>query len=248
MTVIATMIAQSGTALEAVFHEQLKGFLLSPEDVAQYLGQADEEIKAREERIRSLEAEATKARQEMDKVYRLYVTDQISPEGFGRSYRPLEERLKALEEEIPRLQGEVDFAKIQFLSWDEIVSGAQSLFERWPALSQEEKRQVVEAIVEGIRVGKEEVEIDLAYLPGSAEVGTERQRSATPALPLCRLRLRGRCLCALACRLREGGLRDGKCPRHGERRDTHCGGGRSSLLGGGSLPRSGIDPRARPPR
>ncbi len=170
-----------GTAdLEAVFQEQLRGFLLSPEDVAQYLGQADEEIRAREERIGSLEAEGAKVRQEMDKVYRLYVTDQISAEGFGRSYRPLEERLKALEEEVPRLQGEVDFAKIQYLSHDEILSGAQNLFERWSSLFGEEKRQIVEAVVQGIRVGKEEVEIELAYLPGSAEVAVERQRNPSP--------------------------------------------------------------------
>ena len=40
-----TKIATSD--LEAVYHEQLRDFFLSPEDVARHLGQADEEIKAK---------------------------------------------------------------------------------------------------------------------------------------------------------------------------------------------------------
>lgn len=163
--------------LEAVFQEQLRSFFLSTEDVARYLGQADEEIRAKEERVGALEADLAKVRQEMEKVYRLYVSDQISPDGFGRAYRPLEERLKGMEEELPRLQGEVDFLKVQYLARDEVLAEARDLYERWPSLSAEEKRQIVEAVVQGIQVGKEVVEIDLCYFPGSAEIAAERQRN-----------------------------------------------------------------------
>src|SRR5439155_3075859 len=107
--------------------EQLRDFFLSPEEVARHLGQADEEIKSKEERLRGLEAELGKVRQEMDKTYRLYLADQISPEGFGRTYRPMEERLKGLEEELPRLQGELDFLKVQYLGKDEILAETRDL-------------------------------------------------------------------------------------------------------------------------
>jgi site-specific DNA recombinase len=163
--------------LEAVFHEQLKSFFLSPEEVASYVGQADEEIHAREERLGLLQAEEGKVRAEMDKVYRLYMGDHITPDGFGRSYRPLEERLKQLQEELPRLQGEVDFMKVQFLARDEILSGARDLYERWPQLAAAEKRAIIEAVVEAVRVGRSEVEIDLAYFPGPAEVAGNWQRN-----------------------------------------------------------------------
>ncbi len=165
--------------LEAVFHEQLKSFFLSPEDVAKHLGQADEEIKTKEERLASLEAEAAKVRQEMDKTYRLYLDDEITGQGFGRTYKPLEERLKGMEEELPRLQGELDFLKVQYLGRDEILAETQDLYERWPTLAADEKRAIVEAIVQGIKVGKEVVEIDLSPFPGSAEVTAERQHNLT---------------------------------------------------------------------
>jgi site-specific DNA recombinase len=163
--------------LEAVFHEQLRDFFLSPEDVAKHLGKADEEIKAKEERLSGLDGELTKVRQDMEKVYRLYITDQISPEGFGRTYRPLEERLKGLEEELPRLQGALDFLKVQLLGRDEILAETRDLYARWPTLTAQEKQAIVEAIVEKIQVGKDVVEIDLSPFPYSAEDVGERQRN-----------------------------------------------------------------------
>ena len=98
----------------------------------------------------------------MDKVYKLYVSDQISADGFGRTYKPLEERLKALDDQLPRLQAELDFLAIQNLSRDEIISEAQDLYGRWSDLLPEEKRQIVENVVERITIGKEDVAIDLA--------------------------------------------------------------------------------------
>lgn len=170
--------------LESVFAEQLKGFVFSPEEVAAHLAQADEEIQVKEEALCALESDRDRIAREMDRVYRAYIADQFSVEGFGRQYRPLEERLKQIEEELPRLQGEVDFRKIQMLSQDEILSEARDLYSRWPALAPEERGQIVEAIVEKIVIGKGEVEIHLAYLPVSEAI-TKRQHnvmgSSTPS-------------------------------------------------------------------
>ena len=85
---------------------------------------------------------------------------------------PLEERRRQLEEEIPRLQGEIDFLKIQHLSQESILTDVQDLYSRWFDLSFEERRGIVEAIVERITVGKGEIEITLTYEP-----------SAPPPLP-----------------------------------------------------------------
>ena len=114
---------------------------------------------------------------EMKRVYRAYVADEISVEGFGREYRPLEARLGQLAEEIPRLQGEVDFMKIQVVSRDEVLSGARDLYSRWSDLAPDEKRQIVEAVVEGIEVGQDEVAIDLAYVPTSVEIQGKSHRN-----------------------------------------------------------------------
>ncbi len=151
--------------LERVFHEQLKAFFFSPTEVARHLEQADESIRSKEELLGSLEAEEKRVRAEMDKVYQAYMADQLTVEGFGRQYRPLEERFNQLEDEVPRLRGEVDFLKIQLLSSSEIVSEAQDLYSRWPEMEFAEKRRIVENILERIIVGKDEITIRLCYLP-----------------------------------------------------------------------------------
>jgi len=163
--------------LEAVFVEQLKGFVFSPEEVAAHLGQADSEIRSKEEVLDSLRAERDRVVREMEKIHRAYMADAITVDGYGRQYRPLEERLKAIEEELPRLQGEVDYLKIQYLSRDEILAEARDLYSRWPELAIEDRRQIVEAVVDRITIGKDDVEIHLGYLPSPAEVVTKGQRN-----------------------------------------------------------------------
>lgn len=151
--------------LELVFFEQLKKFFFTPEDVAAYLVKADKEIEDRDELLNVLEGELRSVKSEMDKVYRLYIGNELSAQAFGRLYSPLEEREKQLEDEIPRVQGEIDFLKIRLLSSDEIVANAQSFYSRWPKLEFSEKRRIVENLVHRIEVMKETVLIELAFAP-----------------------------------------------------------------------------------
>lgn len=151
--------------LEEIFHLQLKNFLFSPNDISDYLSAADELIETRTNLLESLTKERTKIQAEMAKVYKLYIEDRISSEGFGNSYKPLEERLAQVEAQLPELQGEVDFLKIQYISSNETVSEFQSLYDRWTTLDQSEKRTVVEHSVERISIGADEIRIELGYLP-----------------------------------------------------------------------------------
>ncbi|HEY3489592.1 MAG TPA: recombinase family protein [Candidatus Deferrimicrobiaceae bacterium] len=154
--------------LEGIFQHQLKAFFFSPEDIAGYMDKADQTIKEKEELLQSLAEERTKIKKEMDKVYRLYVEDQITPEGFGRTHKPLEARLKQIDDSIPEHRGEIDFLKIQYLSSDQILSQARDLYSNWPALTPDEKRQIVESITDKLIIGSEDVTINLCYLPSAS--------------------------------------------------------------------------------
>ncbi|HKQ76093.1 MAG TPA: hypothetical protein VJ810_20535, partial [Blastocatellia bacterium] len=120
---------------------------------------------------------------EMDKLFELYLAGEIPKEGFGKRYQPLESRLKQINDQIPQLQGEVDFLKIQHLSSDEIIREARDFYTRWPELDQTEKRQVIETITEKITIGSDEVAIDLCYLPSSSELMASRQRNNRDSSP-----------------------------------------------------------------
>lgn len=163
-------------ALEEVFQKQLKSFFFSSSEIESYLNKADEVIKEKEDLLRTLSEEKQKIEQEMDKTYRLYLDDEITSQGFGKKYKPMEERVKQIEEKIPEIQAEIDFLKIQYLSSDQILHEAKDLYSRWPELIREEKRKIVETITEEIIVGKEDVTINLCYLPSSSEMMTSSQR------------------------------------------------------------------------
>ena len=170
--------------LEQVFQSQLKGFILDPERIEQELSASDRDLQAKRELAAAIERELAHVRSEMDKVYQLYLDDEITTRGFGERNRPLEERLEELENEIPRLQGEIDFVTIQHLSSLELVSEAQDLYSRWDDLSFEEKRIIVENIVERIVVDTEAIDIDLAFLPPSpSQTETKGQRNLRGSSP-----------------------------------------------------------------
>ncbi|HEX4007111.1 MAG TPA: recombinase family protein [Acidobacteriaceae bacterium] len=173
----------SVTDLEGVFHEQLKSFFFSSADMTAYLQQADQTLKEKKELLETLNTEAQKTKREMDKLYSLYLADEISREGFGARYHPLEERQKQIADRMPHLQGEIDFLKVQYLSSDEILSEARDIYSRWPELEQTAKRKIIENILQKVVIGKEEVSISLAYLPSSAEIMTERQRNLRDSSP-----------------------------------------------------------------
>lgn len=153
------------TDMDEIFIEQLGNYMLSPEELTQYLEVKDQDLQAKIELLGSVVQEEKNLRAEMEKVYRLYMSDQITPEGFGSRYKPMEARLQQIQEELPKLEAVVDFLKVNLTSRDAILSEARDLVDFWPSMSHEAKRKVVETVVERIILGKDEIQIDLFYLP-----------------------------------------------------------------------------------
>jgi site-specific DNA recombinase len=163
--------------LETVFRDQLRSFFLSPEEVRKSLEASNSTLTEKRALLAVLEAEAAQVRTDMDKTYKLYLDGVITPGGFGERYGPLEIRLAQLHSEIPRLQGETDFLAIQHLSSEEIVSEAQTLYGRWDTLLAEEKRSIVENVVERITVSKDSVDIDLYSSPDFPQTAAKGLRN-----------------------------------------------------------------------
>ena len=171
------------TDLEEIFHHQLKGFFFSPEEISKYLEEADNVIKEKQELLAALTEEKGKVQKEMDKTYKLYIDDQISKAGFGKRYKPMEERLSQIDEQIPALEGQIDYLKNQYLSKDEILHEARDLYSRWPKLERKEKRQIIENITENIIIGQKDITINLCYLPSLSKMMAEKERSRRDSNP-----------------------------------------------------------------
>ncbi len=174
-------------ALDTIFHEQLKGYFSSPEELRKLHETADSVLLEKKELLTKLEQDRAKLERQKEKVSQAYYADEISVKTFGAELRPIEERLEAVKGQIPDLQGEIDFLKIKSLSSDEVFSQAQSLYTNWPNLVFDEKRRIVEGITDKISIGNDEVNLSLAYMPSPHELTTVEQRNVIPALPFCSL-------------------------------------------------------------
>jgi site-specific DNA recombinase len=151
--------------LEAVYHERLRHFLLSPAEIEAHRKNADSEIEEAGKLIASSKEELRKIEIEDERLYQLYLADGLSKEDFGRRHRPLSERRKQLEDELPRLQARIDVLTLSTVSQAEALHDARDLWSRWEHLSADDKRQTVETITDRIIVGRDDVEIRLLHLP-----------------------------------------------------------------------------------
>ena len=89
----------------------------------------------------------------MKQTHELYLAKQISVEGFGDLYKPLEQRLTQLQSELPKLEAEIDMMKVNNVSADEVLSETNQLYARWPQLPAENKRKIVEGILQKAVIG-----------------------------------------------------------------------------------------------
>ncbi len=150
--------------LEGIFRDEIKGYSFAADKIADYLKQADDTLVEKERLLEIQRGELQRVQQEIARVYRLYQDGQLDSAGFGQFYRPLEERKKQVEADIPRLQAEIDICGVNTLSAEEVVAQAQSLHKLWPELEPGDKRRIVESITEKIEVGKDEINITFCYL------------------------------------------------------------------------------------
>ncbi|MDB6019605.1 MAG: Site-specific recombinase [Pedosphaera sp.] len=162
--------------LEDIFLHEMKAFFAQPEKIAGHLKEANKNLSEKETLLASHEREVQKVRDEMTRTHRLYLDGQITPQGFGQFYKPAEERLNQLGAELPKLQAEVDFLKVNRLSAEDILHEANTLYGRWPSLTLDDKRKIAESLVEKIVIGENEIDITFSYLPSCEEACKTQQR------------------------------------------------------------------------
>ena len=104
--------------MEHIFIEQLKGFLLSPSEVENYLTEANATIQEREDTLNRLSKQFDETKRQMDSLFQLYQDGQIPTEGFKERYTPIQNRQKELERQTAEAEAQLDLLKVESLSSD----------------------------------------------------------------------------------------------------------------------------------
>lgn len=171
------------TDLELIFVEQLKGFFLNPDAISQEVEASNTRLQDRKKLLSATTQEIQMLKTEMDQIYQLYLAGGLDTQAFYERNQPLEERRRALRAELPRLQGEIDALAIDQLSLDQVVSDSETLYDNWENLNFDERRGVVETVVEEIQIGEGDIEIKLSYLPNPTPIKTQSNSKTSHSSP-----------------------------------------------------------------
>lgn len=167
--------------LEAIFVEQVKHRLVSPEDIEAYSDAAEETLADKERLLGSLQLRLKQLASEEDNLFTLFAEKQIAVEDFGRRHRPISEQRTQIEQELPRLQAECDVIRINNLAREEALDEARTIAGQWHVLDNPDKRQIIEAITSKIIVANDNIEITLLQLQEIPEYATKGQRDHATA-------------------------------------------------------------------
>ena len=161
--------------LEEIFHSQLESFLFSDTEIQSHLNKEKLALKDKESLLQTRQKEYQKLKQKTANVLELYNEGELSKEAFREHHSPLYEEQKQVEQSMMELQGEIDALKMQSLDNSQVIYEAQNLQKRWKSFSKDDKRDIIEAVTKSIKVGKEDIEINLAYIPTILENNKEKQ-------------------------------------------------------------------------
>ena len=168
--------------IEEIYHDQLKTFLLSGVTVSEYLEKLDVELQEKENLLSTILKERDSLLKKIDNFINMRINNELSKELFIERHKPMEERLNQINNQLPELQAEIDFLKIQHRSGDVVLSYANDLYAHWGTLDFEAKRAIVETITDKISVGKEDIHIKLSYIPSKHTNANTNTRGADAPL------------------------------------------------------------------
>ncbi|MES2851208.1 MAG: recombinase family protein [Bacteroidota bacterium] len=151
--------------IDEIYHEQLKSFLMTEDDIETLASKSNTTIREKETLLKTIQGEYDKLAKRTEQQMNLRLDGELSKEDFAKFYKPVEQQLRQLEHQLPELQAEVDFLKIQYLSSDTIIQEAKDLYTNWWNLPYEEKRSIVETITQRIEIHQDRIDIALAYDP-----------------------------------------------------------------------------------
>ena len=136
--------------LEEIFVGSIAENLADTEQIATHLARSQTKIAEHNESAAAIRAQCENLRQEMKKLYDLYMSDGLSVEQFKELNTPLYDRITQLTAELPKIEGEAAALTIDGLSVDAVAHEARNLAALWPTLDIGGKQRLAAALCTGI--------------------------------------------------------------------------------------------------
>lgn len=161
--------------MDEIYLDHLKEFLLSEVDQSAYLAKTESQIADRQELLKAALEESADLRKKAAEMVKMRVGGEMTKESFMEHHKPLEDRLRQLSDRIPELEAEAAFLQVQSESSETVLHEAKMLYQRWPVMTFEERRDIVERITEEITIDDQDITIKIAYEPSALQNAGKEQ-------------------------------------------------------------------------
>jgi site-specific DNA recombinase len=149
--------------LLSLLRKALQEMVLNPEMLeCENFADGDRDMK---KRLGVLKKDFRKVQGRIKKAHELYAVGRISEKGFSERYEPLLRQQEIIEEELPRLQAEIDSIEVKRNSREYVIRQAETVSCMWDKLDESRKRELARRLVTGFTVGREEVTLAFRYMP-----------------------------------------------------------------------------------
>jgi len=157
--------------LEEIFKGELYSYTVSQHRIDDYMKSINELTATKTEELERLKKKESQLSIRIEKILQLYTEGQIATEAFDTYHNKPYEQLQQIQETIRELEMEILGYATNTKSMSHVINEARSLYECWDVLEREQKRNIIETIVDRIIVDTEDIEINLfklipdSYLP-----------------------------------------------------------------------------------
>jgi site-specific DNA recombinase len=147
--------------LEEIFQSQLHSYTVTQKEVQNYETNISAIIQQKEREHSKLLKRHDTLEKKIQKLLDLHLEGQIPTESFKEYHDKPYEQLQQVKEHMLEIENEKTLLEKQKLGAKETISNAINLYQSWNTLDRNQKRQVIETVVNRITVGEQDISIQL---------------------------------------------------------------------------------------
>lgn len=149
--------------LEDAFIGGLKNFVLNTDTVIHQLQKRDSKLNKKENELKRLKKEISINTARLGKLMDIFTDGIISKTDFTEKYHILRENITLLKGDLSRIQGEIDFLKVNDIRVREIVASVSTFPAFWKQMLQKEKMRFAKAMLSYMIYDETRRELEVKY-------------------------------------------------------------------------------------
>lgn len=157
------------------FREGLKCMIISPEQLNSVNKTDESVLLAKENQLKVLKSEFKSIDKRIDNILDLVSDGSLDKRALSDKIRALQERKQQIEDEIPRLEGEIDYIKTYELGRNHILTQATTLYTLWDSFDAPTRTKIVRELINKIIINKDKLIFEFFYLSELMELCKSNQ-------------------------------------------------------------------------